>query len=87
MILKAPAAPGPTLATVLLTVAGRPANAVAGPVTALSVRSGTAVKVAVQLRLAAMVTWPSAQSASPLQPAKVEPVSAVAVSVTTVLMR
>ena len=42
------------------------------------------LNVAVQLLSAVMVTTPSEQSASPLQPVKVEPVSAVAVRVITV---
>ncbi len=42
------------------------------------------LNVAVQVLLAVMVTEASEQSASPLQPAKVEPVAGVAVRVTTV---
>ena len=41
--------------------------------------------MAVQLRFALSVTAPSLQSASPLQPLKVEPLDGVAVSVTAVL--
>ena len=43
-----------------------------------------ASNVAVQLRSASMVTLPSLQSPSPVQPAKTEPASEVGVSVTTV---
>jgi hypothetical protein len=42
------------------------------------------LNVAVQLRAAVMVTLPSVQSASPVQPPKVEPLAGVAVKVTTV---
>ena len=45
---------------------------------------GISVNVAVQFLAALIVTTPSEQSASPLQPAKVEPASGVAVRVTTV---
>jgi len=41
-------------------------------------------KVAVQVLLAVMVTTPAVQSGAPLQPAKMEPLAGVAVSVTTV---
>jgi hypothetical protein len=40
--------------------------------------------VAAQLRAALIVTTPSLQSASPVQPLKVEPLAGAAVSVTTV---
>jgi hypothetical protein len=56
------------------------------PVPALviaNVLGAICVKVAVQLRAADMVTLPSLQSASPLQPLKIEPEAGVAVSVTT----
>jgi hypothetical protein len=43
----------------------------------------TEVKVAVQVLAALMVTCPSRQSTSPLQPAKTEPGSGVAANVTT----
>ncbi len=42
------------------------------------------VKVAVQVLATVMVTEPSAQSGSPLQPAKVEPVVGATERVTTV---
>jgi len=45
---------------------------------------GSSVKDAVQARAAAIVTLPSLQSGSPLQPANVEPGAGVAVKVTTV---
>jgi hypothetical protein len=45
---------------------------------------GRRLKVAVQVFAADMVTEPSLQSASPLQPAKVDPVLGVAVNVTGV---
>jgi hypothetical protein len=53
-----------------------------------TIRTGTELvdplKVAVQVLLAFMVTCPSVQSESSLQPSKVELESAVAVRVTTV---
>jgi hypothetical protein len=42
------------------------------------------LNVAVQVKLALTVTLPSAQSACPDQPVKMEPLAGVAVSVTTV---
>jgi hypothetical protein len=51
---------------------------------AVNVKAATTLKVAVQFKLALTVTMPSAQSACPDQPAKVEPLAAVAVSVMTV---
>ncbi len=42
------------------------------------------LKVAVQVLLAVMVTEASEQSASPVQPAKTDPLAGVAVRVTTV---
>ena len=42
------------------------------------------VKLAVQFRAALIVTLPSLQSASPVQPVNVEPAAGVAVSVTAV---
>ena len=56
-------------------------------VTQVPVRSGRPkrrLNVAMQVLSAFMVTWPSEQSGSPLQPAKIESVSAVGVSVTSV---
>jgi hypothetical protein len=47
---------------------------------------GRPEKVAVQLRLPDIVTEPSAQSASPVQPANTEPAAAVAVSFTAVAL-
>jgi hypothetical protein len=44
----------------------------------------TRLKVAVQVLFAVIVTEPSRQSASPLQPANVDPAVGAAVSVTTV---
>ena len=62
----------------------RPASVAVASVAA-TVTTGMGVKVAIQLRLVVMVTLPSPQSASPDQPLKRDPVSALAVKVTTVL--
>ena len=50
----------------------------------VKVASGFRSNVAVQVRAAFIVTWPSPQSASPLHPANIDPAVAVGVSVTTV---
>lgn len=50
----------------------------------VTVRVKRGAKVAVQVLLAFMVTSPSKQSASPLQPTKVEPLSATAARLTMV---
>ena len=47
------------------------------------IAGGIELNVAMQLRSAVIVTLPSEQSASPVQPLKREPVAGVAVSVTT----
>ena len=49
----------------------------------VNVLGGAALNVAVQLRAADIVTLPSLQSASPVQPANVDPETGVAVNVTT----
>ena len=63
----------------------------AGPVAVISVtilvlnvETATRLKVAVQFTLVLSVTLPSAQSAGPDQPEKMEPLAATAVKVTTV---
>ena len=50
----------------------------------VKVSSGFRSNVAVQVRAAFIVTWPSLQSASPVHPANIDPALAVGVSVTTV---
>ena len=50
----------------------------------VKVASGFRSKVAVQVRAAFIVTWPSPQSASPVHPANIDPALAVGVNVTTV---
>ncbi len=50
----------------------------------VKVASGFRSNVAVQVRAAFIVTWPSLQSASPVHPANIDPALAVGVSVTTV---
>ena len=50
----------------------------------VKVATGLRVNVAVQVRVASIVTWPSLQSASPVHPANIDPALAVGVSVTTV---
>ena len=64
-----------------------PVAPVTGPDSAVMTRSGIALNVAVQRFARLMVTWPTLQSVSPLQPPKDDRAAGAAVSATTVFRR